>query len=139
MNKKLIMRPNKYYVYFALFIFFLLAFCSEETIIYEDPLLLEIEEFTFLPNTPNKNDEVSMIFYGCEYYQTSSVAIQKKDVEVIKKFNGAMKRPCILVYDTIELGKFHKGTYNVTLKIIDINPFAQDSLFHSETKSLIIQ
>ena len=133
-----IMRPNPYYVICSLILLFLLAYCGEETMLYEDPQLLEWDEFTFIPETPSAKQEVSIVYYGCGYNETSSVSIEMKDILIIKKFNGAMKRPCILEHDTISLGKLNKGTYQVTLQIIDINPFAQDSLFHTETRRLIV-
>lgn len=137
-NKRIIMRPNSYFVVFALLLLFVLAYCSDQFVPYDDPELLQSEDFTFIPQTPENNKEVSMVYYGCEYYETTSVSRNEKSVLVVKKFNGAMKRPCILGYDTISLGTLSKGTYLVTLNIIDINPFAQDSLFSTETKKLII-
>ncbi len=107
-----------------------------ESILTEDPVQLEPEDFTFIPEKPTTDQEVKMIYYGCGYNETSSVSIEDKKVLVIKKFNGAMKRPCILEYDTTHIGKLASGSYQVTLEIIDINPFIEDSLFSSRTKTL---
>lgn len=133
------MRPNKYYVYFSLLLFFMLAYCGDESITYEDPMLLNLEDFTFVPVSPKANKDVNLVFYGCEYYTTTLVEKTDVEIEIIKKFNSAMKRPCIIKYDTISLGKLKKGTYNVTLQIIDLNSFTPDSLFYSETKTLIVR
>ena len=132
------MRPNKYYVYFSLLFFFVLAYCGDESITYEDPLLLNLEDFTFVPESPKANKDVNLVFYGCEYYTTKSLIKTDLEIEIIKNFNSAMKPPCILKYDTISLGKLKKGTYNVSLRIIDINSFTKDSLFYSESKTLIV-
>jgi len=133
-----IMKPNRYLVYFSIILLFILAYCAEENVLYDDPMLLDMEEFTFIPKIPGTKEDVKMVYYGCGYNETSSISINNKNIKVIKKFNGAMKRPCILERDTIPLGKLEKGSYKVTLDIIDINPFAQDTLFHTETKTLIV-
>lgn len=133
------MKPNSYFVFFALALLFLLAYCGEETMLYDDPMQLKSEEFTFVPKTPYNGTEVSMVYYGCSYNETASVDISDSEIMVVKKFNGAMKRPCILQHDTISFGFLQEGNYQVTLKIIDINPFAQDSVFHTETKTLTVK
>lgn len=130
------MKPNKFFTCLAIALLFVFIYGCNESFVQEDSNLLKSEEFTFIPKSPSANQEVKMVYYGCDYNETSSVTIDKQDILVIKKFNGAMKRPCILAYDTISFGKLEEGSYLVTLKIIDINPFADDSIFHTETKSL---
>jgi hypothetical protein len=130
------MKPKKYFVHFTIAILFLLVYCCKESIVYEDSILLISDEFTFIPASPSTQHEVKMVYYGCGYNETSSVTIDNRDIFVIKKFNGAMKRPCILEHDTISFGRLEEGSYEVTLKIIDINPLADDSIFHTETKKL---
>jgi len=80
-----------------------------------------------------------MVYYGCSYNVTTSVAIDNKNILVKKHFNGSMKRPCILMHDTIPLGRLNEGNYRLTLEIIDINPFANDSIFSTETKILTVR
>lgn len=133
------MRPNKYYVLFSLALFTVLVFCGKETILYDSPEFLEAEEFTFIPEKPKANKNVSMVFYGCGYYETKSVLVNSPNIWVVKKFNGAMRRPCILEFDTISLGNLKAGQYEVTLQIIDTNSFAPDSLFYSESKILSVR
>lgn len=133
------MRPNIYFVSFSLVLLFILAFCNDQFVLYDDPSVLKEEDFTFIPQIPKNDKEVSLVYYGCEYNQTASVSINETSIFIVKKFNGAMKRPCILAYDTISLGRLEKGTYWVTLNIIDINPWAQDSLFSTNTKKLIVE
>lgn len=133
------MKTKQNYIFLTLLtLLFILTNCSKEITLYEDPLDLKSEEFTFIPRSPNTNVDVSMVYYGCGYYETSSVTLENKNILVKKHFNGAMKRPCILKQDTILLGKLNKGDYLVTLEIIDINPFANDSIFSSETKKLSV-
>jgi len=138
LTKFKVMKLKKYFVYFTIVILFLLAYCCKESIIYEESRLLNSDEFTFIPANPSTEQEVKMVYYGCGYNETSSVTIYNRNILVIKKFNGSMKWPCILEYDTISLGNLEKGIYDVTLKIIDINPLAEDSIFHTETMKLRI-
>ena len=58
------MKPNKYYVYLSLALLLLLAYCSEEMVLYDDPLLLVMEDFTFIPETPTAKQEVNIVYYG---------------------------------------------------------------------------
>ena len=121
-----------------LFISFIAINCAEEAILYEDPELLKSEEFTFIPESPKTGQQVSMVYYGCGYYETFSVTHNDKNILVKKHFNGSMKWPCILAHDTISFGILDKGSYLVTLEIIDISPFASDSVFQTETKTLVL-
>lgn len=131
------MKRTKYFQLLLIpFLFFMYQNCKETTL-KEDSMHLNAEEFTFLhAENPANNQEVKMIYYGCGYNKTSSVTIENRDILVIKKFNGAMKQPCILEYDTISFGNLENGIYQVTLEIIDTNPLSLDSVFHSETKTL---
>lgn len=133
------MKPGKLYVYFSLILFTVLVFCGQETILYDEPEMLHEDEFTFVPETPRANKDVSLVYFGCQYYETFSVTFEQEDILIVKKFNGSMKRPCILARDTISLGNLSAGDYQVTLQIIDISSFASDSLFYSETKILKIR
>ena len=121
-----------------LIVMVLVITCAEEPIIYEEPEKLELTEFTFIPESPTAKEETNLIFYGCGYYETTSVKIDSPEISIKKHFNGQLKWPCILEYDTISLGKLKKGDYTVTLTIIDTNPFAQDSVFNTETQTLTI-
>ena len=132
------MNSHKSIILSAFFLLIMFVNCGEEVLKYDDPTELQADGFTFIPENPLPGHDISMVYYGCGYYQTSSVSTNKNRILVVKKFNGSMKRPCILELDTIALGNLKKGEYLVTLKIIDINPFAQDSLFSSETKKLIV-
>ncbi len=39
------------------------------------------------------------------------VSTKGKEIVVKKRFNGQMKWPCILRYDTIPLGRLNQGNY----------------------------
>ena len=122
-----------------LFIILIISCEKPETEVrYDNPQTLDLTEFTFLPQSPTIKEETNVVFYGCQYYATSSVIIKSPDIQIKKRFNSQLKWPCVLKYDTINLGKLHKGDYKVTLQIIDFNPSVKDSVFHSETKSLTI-
>lgn len=132
------MKLKKYFAYFTIVLLFVLAYACKESIDYEDSSLWNSDEFTFIPARPSTGQEVKMVYYGCSYNETSSVTIFNKNILVIKKFNGAMKWPCILENDTISFGNLEQGSYEVTLKIIDINPLADDSIFQTETRRLTV-
>jgi hypothetical protein len=101
--------------------------------------LLE-NEFVVQPNHPDKTDEVKLITYDCRYNQFGYINKNGFDIEVVKHFNSMMKWPCVLDYDTISLGKLNPGTYQLTLTIVDISTAAiSDSIFHSETQTLIVK
>lgn len=134
------MKTIKNYTYLILIsLIFACTNCAKEVVSWDDPLSLKSGEFTFIPKLPKTSLDVNMVYYGCSYNVTTSVVIDNKNIRVKKHFNGSMKRPCILMNDTIPLGKLNEGNYRVTLEIIDINPFANDSIFSIETKTLIVR
>jgi len=95
-------------------------------------------EFTFIPESPTSKVETNLVFNGCGYYETTSVEIISKEIEITKHFNSQLKWPCVLEFDTIHLGKLKKGEYAVLLQIIDVNPFVADSVYFSEAKTLTV-
>lgn len=112
--------------------------CKEEPEEYVAPEDLDISEFTFLPEKPTSKSETQMLFYGCSYFQTTSIIITDDEIEVRKHFNSRLKWPCVLLNDTIPIGKLKQGDYIVTLEIIDLNPLVTDSVFHTQTKLLSV-
>jgi hypothetical protein len=132
------MKTNRNFLYLLFVLLISSVYACKESFVYEDSITLSANEFTFVPESPFAEQEIEMLYYGCNYYVTSSTTIEKKNILVTKKFNGTMKRPCILEYDTMSLGKLQKGRYLVTLEIIDINPFTDDSLFYSRSKTLSV-
>lgn len=125
-------------LFWGLIFMFGMAGCEEEAEPVKEDEELEIADFAFLPEQPTMKDEVSLLFSGCRYYQTASVSVGNDEILVRKHFNSRLMWPCELVNDTIPLGKLKKGEYSVTLKIIDLNPLAADSVFHSQTKNLTV-
>ncbi|HKI88651.1 MAG TPA: hypothetical protein VKA38_06465 [Draconibacterium sp.] len=111
---------------------------KEEPFTYKDPSQLEETEFTFIPSQPNSKAETAMVFYGCSYFATTSLVALNDKIEIIKEFNSEQGWPCNLKKDTISFGYLSKGTYHVTLKIMDSNPSATNSIFYSEDKTLIV-
>ncbi len=93
----------------------------------------EAEKFLILPSKPVSGNQVSMVTHDCKYYLLASVSQIANEITVKKRFNGQLKWPCILQYDTIQLGTLSRGTYRVTLLIIDTNPFVNDSISVKET------
>lgn len=129
---------NIYYGIMLILFFGAAASCDDEAEPIEEPEDLEIADFSFFPEQPTMKDEISLVFSGCNYFQTTSVDAGNSEVVVRKHFNSRLKQPCQLMNDTISIGKLKKGDYLVTLKIIDLNPLKADSVFHSQTQSLTI-
>jgi hypothetical protein len=96
----------------------------------------EINDFVILPSKPVSKDQVFMVTNDCKYNLLASVSLLGNDITVKKRFNGQLKWPCILQTDTIPLGRLERGTYRVTLLIIDTNPFVKDSISVKETITL---
>jgi hypothetical protein len=134
------MKPVLFYIRILVVVLLVLSLsnCQEEGEEYVAPEDLEISEFTFLPEKPTSKTETQMLFYGCSYFQTTSIIIVDDEIDVRKHFNSRLKWPCVLLNDTIPLGKLKKGDYKVTLEIIDLNPLVPDSVFHTQTKLLSI-
>lgn len=109
--------------------------CSDEPVKQEN-LVPGLNKFVTLPPTPSAKEMVYMVTHDCKYNQLASVTVKGYDIEVKKRFNGQLKWPCILQYDTIPLGRLNTGTYLVTLLIIDTNPFVKDSIAVKESLSI---
>ena len=133
---KRFLHPVKNLLFIALIICFVQ--CKQEENLNENPENLDLSEITFVPLTPTSSSNTNLVFYGCSYYETSSVQIDQQQITIKKHFNSQLKWPCVLEYDTISLGILNQGEYLVTLEIIDTNPMVTDSLFHKETKTLRI-
>jgi hypothetical protein len=115
----------------SLLVVFFLAGCKDE--ISEKQLSdLAENEFLIIPHQPVTADQVYMVSLGCSYNILASVNVSNQYILVKKRFNSQMKWPCVLEYDTIQLGQLNKGTYEVVLQIIDINPSVTDSIFSEE-------
>jgi len=124
------MKPVRFVFGIYLLICLAVLSCKEEPLPDDmvDPADLAIDEFTIVPSSPTSKDMVKMVTYDCKYNQLASVTIRAKNIEVKKRFNGQLKWPCILVYDTIQLGQLSTGTYKVTFLLVDTNPMAKDSV-----------
>lgn len=136
MSIKYIRYQNVKVVFFLVLLLF--AGCEEEAEPVVDEEELEISDFTFFPEQPTMKDEISMLFTGCSYFQTTSTVVKNRTINVKKHFNSRLNRPCEMNNDTIPLGELKKGEYAVTLEIIDLNPLTADSVFHTQTKSLVV-
>jgi len=119
---------------------FLLAFCAGLPSCMEDtppdfdhnpPGNKELSQVK--PISPTSQDEVKVITYDCKYYALASVTERGKDFTIKKRFNSQMKWPCVLVYDSISLGKLKQGNYTVFILIVDTNPMVTDSISSVET------
>lgn len=115
--------------------YLLLGSCSDEPVKQEN-LVPGLNKFVTLPPSPTTKEMVFMVTYDCKYNQLASVTVKGYDIEVKKRFNGQLKWPCILQYDTIPLGRLNAGTYLVTLLVIDTNPFVKDSISVKESLSI---
>lgn len=134
------MRKRSFYRNVLILTILFLTGCqkNEVEISYPDPLNLGYSEFTFIPLNPTSKKTTNLVFYDCSYYKTFLVNINKDEIYIKKHFNGQLKWPCKIVYDTISLGLLRKGNYKVTLEIVDTNPFQKDSVFYSQSKTLVV-
>jgi hypothetical protein len=96
----------------------------------------ETDRFLILPSKPESGNQIFMVTIDCKYYLLASVSQVGNDITVKKRFNGQLKWPCIIQSDTIPLGRLNRGTYQVTLLIIDTNPLVNDSISVKETITL---
>ncbi len=117
---------------FVVPVILIFQFCMEEPQ-PQSHFIPEINEFVIVPPQPTSKEQVNMVTYDCKYNVLASVSTKGKEIVVKKRFNGQMKWPCILRYDTIPLGRLNQGNYMVTLLIIDTNPFVKDSVSVQET------
>ena len=114
--------------------------CMDDTPPVNNPDPFQDEKETrIMPASPSTADQVNVITYDCKYYALASVTEKGKDITIKRRFNGQLKWPCILVYDTIPLGKLKQGNYSVIILTIDTNPMASDSVFSKETLELIVK
>mgnify|MGYP001767192091 CR=1 FL=1 len=114
--------------------------CMDDTPPLNNPDPFQDEKETrIMPASPSTTDQVNVITYDCKYYALASVTEKGKDITIKRRFNGQLKWPCILVYDTIPLGKLKQGNYSVILLTIDTNPMTSDSIFSKETLELIVK
>lgn len=121
-------------------LFFLFQFChEEEPLPSENAFNLGIDKFLILPADPTTKDQVKMVTHDCKYNELASVKVKGKDIEVKKRFNSMMKWPCILAFDTIQLGQLKQGTYEVAFLIVDTNPNVIDSVSVQETVRLQVK
>jgi hypothetical protein len=104
----------------------------------EHNTVVDKKETQILPSSPTTNDLVKIITNDCKYYVLASVSEKGKDIQIKKRFNSQMKWPCVLVFDTISLGKLKQGNYSITLLIIDTNPIVTDSISSKETFDLVV-
>lgn len=126
-----------------LFVFLALAAiiaCSKE-VTSEDVIELNENEFKVQPVAPNSDDEVKVISYDCSYNLLAYLVKDGFDIEIIKHFNSAMRRPCVWELDTISLGKLAAGTYLLTFTIVDISTMTlpKDTIFYTKTQELVVR
>jgi hypothetical protein len=94
---------------------------------------VNLKDIHVLPTKPTAKDVVKITTYGCKYYALASITVKAKDITIKKRFNSQLKWPCVLTTDTISLGKLKKGSYKVTILVVDANPQVTDSIGFKET------
>lgn len=131
------MKPKSTKLILAVLVLIITCACSKDE---DNNKLLNLaeNEFAITPEKPSKSDEISIITYDCGYNQLDKVKKDGFNIEVVKHFNSMMKQPCVLIRDTIPLGKLDAGTYQVKFTIVDTstNILASDYIFYTETQQL---
>jgi len=108
----------KHIALYGLFFFLVLA-CSDQ--VSEVQLVdLSAHNMKIIPDKPTANDEIKLVvFDDCTYNMLAGVTRNNKTIDILKQFNSMMKWPCVMINDTILIGKLPEGTYIVNYKLMD--------------------
>jgi len=112
--------------------------CTDKEIVSEDQLT-DLSEYNMkiIPENPTSSDEIKLVVFDeCTYNFLSGVTKNGNTIDIEKKFNSMMMRPCVLQNDTIPIGKLTKGTYIVNYKLIDTSTKITNPFFLSFTFKL---
>jgi len=101
-------------------LFFIMLACSDQ--VSEVQLTdLSAHNMKIIPEKPTSCDEIKLVVYDdCNYHKLSEIARNGQIIDIEKSFNGAMKWPCIIENDTINIGKLATGTYTVNYTLVDV-------------------
>ena len=82
-----------------------------------------------IPEKPTQSDEIKLVvFDDCTYNVLTGVTHNGSTIDIRKQFNSMMKWPCMMKNDTILIGKFAQGSYNVNYTLIDISQEAPQNI-----------
>ena len=117
------MKTDVIRIVFAILLFTACTWHTEEFSV--DPVITEptAVNMKITPSNPNVLDDINLVIYDdCNYNTLVGVTRNGKTINIVKQFNSAMKWPCVIKNDTIEIGKLPIGTYILNYKLIDIAP-----------------
>lgn len=73
-----------------------------------------------IPSYPTSQDEIKLVIYDdCNYNTLTGITRTGQNIYIVKQFNSMMMRPCIMVNDTIKIGKLSQGSYILNYKLLD--------------------
>lgn len=114
-------------IIFTLTVFFLFS-CTDKVneVQYNEVQFSDLgkHNMKIIPANPTSNSDIKLVvFDDCTYNLLSGVTRNGNMIDIQKQFNGMMKWPCMIMNDTILIGKLSHGTYTVNYKLVDIaNP-----------------
>lgn len=105
----------------VLFGFFFFIFACSDQVSEIQLTELSVHNMKIIPEKPTSADEIKLVvFDDCTYHKLSEITRNGRIVDIEKSFNGAMKWPCIIGNDTINIGKLVTGTYTVNYRLVDV-------------------
>ena len=116
-------------------VFFLLTVlaCSDKITVSESPVnyknVTDLSQYNMkvIPEPSTSADNIRLVVYqDCQYNILTGVTKNGNTIEIEKHFNSMMKLPCMMVNDTITIGKLPVGSYTVNYKLMDLSTQVKD-------------
>ena len=95
------------------------------------------DSIQILPQNPSINDSVIVVISKCNY-DITSFSVTDDTITIITATNSQIMAPCILTYDTVNIGKFPSGTEYITYFYVDEASSTEDSILYTKTLEINI-
>ncbi len=110
----------KYFILVSIVCFASAISCQQQIIpeIISDPAAHNMK---IIPPVSTIRDEIKLVIYDdCNYNTLSEITKSGNTIHVVKQFNSLMMRPCMMLNDTINIGKLKQGDYILNYKLLDL-------------------
>lgn len=101
-------------------------------LLYANITFAQSDTIQIIPPNPTINDSVIVVIYTCEF-DINSFSVKDDTITIITSTNSLICGPCVLIYDTIKIGKFSSGTKYIKYLLVDDEIFTEDSILYSRT------